>query len=71
MCDTSRQSWGVTGFFGSLKIGLCEERRLTDTQILNMKTEDHKNCLVLKTEELTTKPTKSENLGFAFLTRKF
>ena len=70
MCDTSRQSWGVTGFFGSLKIGLCEERRLTDTQILNMKTEDHKNCLVLKTEELTTKPTKPENLGFAFLTGK-
>ena len=35
-----------------------------------MKTEDHKNCLVLKTEELTTKPTKPGNRGFAFLTGK-
>ena len=30
--------WGVIGFLGSLKISLCEERRLKDTQ--NLKCED-------------------------------
>ena len=52
---------GVTGFLGSLKISLCEERRLQDTQ--NLKCEDRRfqNCLVLKTEDLATKPTKPED----------
>ena len=52
---------GVTGFLGSLKICLCEERRLKDTQ--NLKCEDRRfqNCLVLKTEDLATKPTKPED----------
>ena len=47
---------------GSLKISLCEERRLEDTQ--NLKCEDRKfqNCLVLTTEDLATKPTKLEDL---------
>ena len=31
---------GVTGFLGSLKINLCEERRLEDTQ--NLKCEDRR-----------------------------
>ena len=41
---------GVTGFLGSLKISLCEERRLEDTP--NLKCEDRRfqNCLVLTTE---------------------
>ena len=43
---------GVTRFLGSLKISLCEERRLKDTQ--NLKCEDRRfqNCLVLTTEAL-------------------
>ena len=58
---------GVTGFLGSLKMSLCEERRLKDTQ--NLKCEDRRfqNCLVLKTEDLATKPTKPEDQRFAFL----
>ena len=46
---------GVTGFLGSLKINLCEERRLEDTQ--NLKCEDRRfqNCLVLTTDDLATK----------------
>ena len=42
---------GVTRFLGSLKISLCEERRLEDTQ--NLKCEDRRfqNCLDLRTEE--------------------
>ena len=61
---------GVTGFLGSLKICLCEERRLKDTQ--NLKCEDRRfqNCLVLKTEDLATKPTKPEDWRFEFLTGK-
>ena len=35
-----------------------------------MKTEDYKNCLVLKTEDLATKPTKPEDRRFAFLAGK-
>ena len=66
------RSWhslgGVTGFLGSLKISLCEERRLKDTKILNRKTEDG---LVLKCEELATKAAKPEDGRFAFLTGKF
>ena len=52
---------GVTGFLGSLKISLCEERRLEDTQ--NLKCEDRRfqNCLVLTTDDLATKPTKLED----------
>ena len=47
---------GVTGFLGSLKISPCEERRLKDIQ--NLKCEDRRfqNCIVLKTEDLVTKP---------------
>ena len=54
-------SEGVTGFLGSLKISLCEERRLKDTQ--NLKCEDRRfqNCLVLTTEALATQPTKLED----------
>ena len=33
---------GVTGFLGSLKISLCEERRLKDTQNLKYEAEDYK-----------------------------
>ena len=59
-----RHQWvsgGVTGFLGSLKISLCEERRLEDTQ--NLKCEDRRfqNCLVLTTVDLATKPTKLED----------
>ena len=52
---------GVTGFLGSLKIRLCEERRLEDIQ--NLKCEDRRfqNCLVLTIEDLATKPTKLED----------
>ena len=52
---------GVTGFLGSLKISLCEERRLEDTQ--NLKCEDRRfqKCLVLTTEDSATKPTKLED----------
>ena len=52
---------GVTGFLGSLKISLCEERRLKDTQ--NLKCEDRRfqNYLVLMTENLVIKPTKLED----------
>ena len=52
---------GITGFLGSLKIGLCEERRLKDTQ--NLKCEDRRFqiCLVLKTEDLAIKSTKPED----------
>ena len=45
----------ATGFSGRLKINLCEERRLKDTH----------NCLVLKAEDLATKP---EYGRFEFLT---
>ena len=48
-------------FLGSLKISLCGERRLKDTQNLNVKTKDFKNCLVLTTKEFGTKPTKLED----------
>ena len=60
MHGTPNNVWGVTGFLGSLKISLCEERRLKDTQ--NLKCEDRRfqNCLVLKTEDLAIKPTKPE-----------
>ena len=52
---------GVTGFLGSLKISLCEERRLKDTQ--NLKCEDRRlqKLPSLKTEDLATKPTKPED----------
>ena len=58
---------GVTGFFGSLKISLCEERRFEDTQ--NLKCEDRRfqNCLVLITEDMATKLDDSR---FEFLTGK-
>ena len=39
-------------------------------KILNVKTEDYKNCLVLKAEDLATKPTKPEDRRFPFLTGK-
>ena len=52
---------GITGFLGSLKISLCEERRLKDTQ--NLKYEDRRlqKLPSLKTEDLSTKPTKPED----------
>ena len=61
---------GVTGFLGSLKISPFEERRLKDTQ--NLKCEDRRfqNCLVLKTEDSATKPTKPEDWRFEFLNGK-
>ena len=51
---TSHQQYnfgGVTGFLGSLKISLCEERRLKDTQ--NLKFEDRRlqKLPSLKTED--------------------
>ena len=51
---------GITGFLGSLKISLCEVRRLKDTQ--NLKWEDRRfqNCLVLKTEILAIKPSSEK-----------
>ena len=51
---------GVTGSLGSLKISPGEERRLKDSQ--NHKREDRRfqGCLVLKTENMATKPTKPE-----------
>ena len=51
---------GVTGFLGSLKISPCEERRLKDTQNLICENRRFQNCLVLKTEDLTTNPAKPE-----------
>ena len=67
---TNSHYLGVTEFLGSLKISLSEERRLKDTQ--NLKCEDGRfqNYLVLKTEDLITKPTKPEDRRFAFLTGK-
>ena len=52
---------GGNRVLGSLKISLCEERRLEDTQ--NLKYEDRRfqNCLVLTTDDLATKPTKLED----------
>ena len=52
-----RQSGGeVIELSENLKIGLCEDRRSKDTQ--NLKCEDRRlqNGLVLKTENLSTKP---------------
>ena len=40
---------GVTGFLGRLKISLCEDRRLKDTQNLQCEDRRFQNCLVLKT----------------------
>ena len=56
------------GVIGSLKISLCEERRLKDTQ--NLKCEDRRlqKLPSLKTEDLASKPTKPEDRRFAFLT---
>ena len=81
ICQTNKQcentvklfgsiQWGVTGFLGSLKISLCEERRLKDTQ--NLKCEDRRlqKLPSLKTEDLATKPTKPEDRRFTFLTGK-
>ena len=53
---TIRYSLGITGYLGSMKISLCEDRRLKDNQ--NLKCEDRKLkiCLFLKTEDLATKP---------------
>ena len=50
-------------FSASLKISLCENRRLKDTQ--NLKCEDRRlqNCLILMTEDFATKPEKSEDLN--------
>ena len=61
---------GLTGYLGSLKISSREERRLKDTQ--NLKCEDRRfqNCLVLKTENFATKPTKPEDWRFEFSTGK-
>ena len=46
---------------GSLKMSLCEERRLEDTQ--NLKGEDRRfqNCLDLATEDSAAKPTNLED----------
>ena len=60
----------VTGFLGSLKISPCEERRLKETQNLICENRRFQNCLVLKTEDLTTNPAKSEDWRFEFLTGK-
>ena len=51
---------GVTWFLGRLKISLCEERRLKDTQNLKFEDKRFQNCLVLKTEDSATKPSKPE-----------
>ena len=61
---------GVTGFLGSLKISLCEERRLKDAQ--NLKCEDRRlqKLPSLKIEELAAKPIKPEDRRFVFLTGK-
>ena len=53
---------------GSLKISLCEDRRLKDTQKLKCEDSRLQNCLALKTEDLTTKP--EEDWRFGFLTGK-
>ena len=57
----SYNTMGGNRVLGSLKISLCEERRLEDTQ--NLKCEDRRfqNCLVLTTEDSATKPTKLED----------
>ena len=57
----NKQVGGITGSLGSLKISPSEERRLKGTQ--NLKCEDKRiqNCLVSKTEDLATKPTKPED----------
>ena len=46
--------WEVTGFSGNLKISLCEDRRLEDTQNLKCKDRRPKNYLVLTTEDLNS-----------------
>ena len=57
----SYNTMGGNRVLGSLKISLCEERRLEDTQ--NLKCEDRRfqNCLVLTTEDSATKPNKLED----------
>ena len=52
---------GVTGFLGNLKISPCEERRLKDTQYLKCEDRRFPSFLVLKIEDLATKPTKPED----------
>ena len=52
---------GVTRFLGSLEISSCEERRLKDTQNLECEDRRFQNCIVLKTEDLATTPTKPED----------
>ena len=50
-----------------MKISLCEERRLEDTQ--NLKCEDRRfqNCLDLATEDSAAKPTKPRRLKIYIL----
>ena len=47
---------GETWLSVSLKISLCEDGRLKDTQNLKCEDRGHQNCFVLKTEDLATKP---------------
>ena len=43
---------GLTGFSGSLKISLCEDRQLEDTESLSCRDRKLQNCLVSKTVDL-------------------
>ena len=47
---------GVNRVSGNLKIGLCEARRLKETRDLKFEERRLQNCLVLRTEDLATKP---------------
>ena len=58
---------GVTGLSGSMNICICEHRWSKDTRNLTCEDRRLQNCLVLKTEDLATKP---EDWRFEFLTGK-
>ena len=58
---------GGNRVLGSLKISLCEDRRLIDTPNLNCEDRGLQKCLVSKTKGLATKP---EDSRFEFLTGK-
>ena len=67
---TIEYSLGVTGFFRDMKISFLLFVKTEDwkaIKTLNVKTEEIKNCLFLKTENLAT---KSEDWRYEFLAGK-
>ena len=52
------------------KLAFVKKEDWKALKIFNVKTEDFKNCPILKTEDLAIKPSKPENQRYAFLTGK-